>query len=177
MKIFAKIPKYFVRDNINWLIIERDELGSEGYFLYHYKSIEEPCLFDDWFKELKFAIKAANEDFGVQEKDWKEFFVLNVRFKEFLESYFSDKEELNAETCLYHDLTIYGDDADEFLQKYSEIFNISIPPFQFADYFPYEGDIILPAIIAKLSEKRRKEYKRLTISQLQNSIETKILIL
>lgn len=34
---------------------------------------------------------------------------------------------------LYHDLSIYGDDADELLSKYSSLFHVSLDEFHFND--------------------------------------------
>jgi hypothetical protein len=83
------------------------------------------------------------------------------------------KENLKSETSLYHDLNIYGDDANEFLTKYSRIFDVSIRNLNFAEYFPSEGDSILPTILRFITGRKRKKYKKLTLQQLQDSIETK----
>lgn len=73
MKLFAKIPEEFVQDEIKWLVIEKDTLGSGGYFLFHHKSLEEPCESDDWFAKKEYAFQAAKEDFGINIDDWKSF--------------------------------------------------------------------------------------------------------
>lgn len=72
---------------------------------------------------------------------------------------------------LYHDLSIYGDDADELLVKYACLFNVSMSHFRFKDYFPEEGDPMFDAIKNLL--KKVREYKRLTIGDLQKGIENK----
>lgn len=73
---------------------------------------------------------------------------------------------------LYHNLSIYGDDADELLSKYSSLFNVSMDEFHFNDYFPEEGDQIF-SFLKGLFSRRNKEYKRLTIMNLQEGIINK----
>ena len=73
---------------------------------------------------------------------------------------------------LYHNLSIYGDDADELLSKYSSLFNVSMNEFHFNDYFPEEGDEIF-GFIKGLFTRKRKEYKQLTIRDLQEGIINK----
>lgn len=73
---------------------------------------------------------------------------------------------------LYHDLSIYGDDADEFLLNYSRIFGVSISDFCFKNYFPEEGDPVL-GLIKTFFTGEKKEYKRFTISDLQEGISNK----
>lgn len=80
------------------------------------------------------------------------------------------KETANIEAVsLYHDLSIYGDDADELLMKYSQLFNVSMNNFQFKDYFPEEEDPMINMI--KEVFTKRKEYRHLTIGDLQKGIE------
>lgn len=101
--------------------------------------------------------------------------MLNIKLISLLEEYSPIKSELKEEMSLYHDLNISGDDADEFLHKYSEAFNVSISNLDFADYFPSEGDPIFPAIIRFITGRKNREYKRLTIKNLQEAIEAKVL--
>jgi hypothetical protein len=77
---------------------------------------------------------------------------------------------------LYHDLDIYGDDADELLTKYSKMFNVSLEGFRFSDFFPNEGST-LGEIWRFITLRPKKIYKRLTIGDLQNGIKTGHLIL
>lgn len=86
--------------------------------------------------------------------------------------YCSPKDILNQDTRIYHDLNIYGDDADELLEEYSKLFNIRISSFKFTDYFPEEGDIITSTIIRILSLKPPKKYKELKIGDLTLGIQT-----
>ena len=79
---------------------------------------------------------------------------------------------------LYHDLDIYGDDVDEFFEKYINTFGVSVSYFCFHDYFPEEGWDTLGDIIAFFKaiftgkREKEKEYKRITIGDLQRGIDT-----
>ena len=81
---------------------------------------------------------------------------------------FSDIENIS----LYLDLSIYGEDADELLSKYSSLFNVSMNEFHFNDYFPEEGDEI-SGFIKGLFKGKEKKYKLLTIEGLQQGIINK----
>lgn len=81
---------------------------------------------------------------------------------------FSDIEGVG----LYHDLSIYGDDADELLSKYSSLFNVSMDEFHFDDYFPEEGDPIF-GLMKGFFTGKEKMYKRLTVGDLQEGIINK----
>jgi hypothetical protein len=72
---------------------------------------------------------------------------------------------------LYHDLGIWGDDADELLEAYADKFGVEIAPFRWTDYFPNEGNPVWELL--KNLFRARKEYKRLTIADLQRGIENK----
>ena len=100
---------------------------------------------------------------------------INDELIKLIESYAGSlKEIVNIEaTSLYHDLSIYGDDADGLLMEYSELFNVSMNDFQFKDYFPEEGDPMFNTI--KEIFAKRKEYRYLTISDLQKGIEKQII--
>lgn len=73
---------------------------------------------------------------------------------------------------LYHDLSIYGDDAEELLTKYSSLFHVSLDEFHFNDYFPEEGDSIF-GMIKDLFKREEKRYKDLTIKDLEDGIINK----
>ena len=44
--------------------------------------------------------------------------------------------------CLYHDLRISGDDADELLESVKKDFGTKFEGFSFGSYFPSEGEQI-----------------------------------
>lgn len=99
--------------------------------------------------------------------------MLDVKLIELIEQYNSSNKGLSEDMSLFHDLNIYGDDADELLEKYSEEFNVSLTNFKFSDYFPFEGDPIIPVIVSIIFKKKGKEFKRLTIRNLQEAIISK----
>ncbi len=49
------------------------------------------------------------------------------------------KGELTMGTRIGEDLRLIGDDADEFLDKFSKEFAVDLSEFPFSDYFPDEG--------------------------------------
>lgn len=84
-------------------------------------------------------------------------------------------EELSA-LSLYHDLSIYGDDVDEFFDEYMKKFHVEVIPFCFSDYFRYEGGIReFDNFFKILFGGKKKEYKRFTVGDLQRGINEKIL--
>lgn len=72
--------------------------------------------------------------------------------------------ELKPETSLQNDLSIFGDDASEILNKFCNKFNIDYSNFSFDDYFKPESSW------ADFFSKK-KEYKNLTIADLVKAIE------
>jgi len=78
--------------------------------------------------------------------------------------------DLTRETDLQKDLKIWGDDADEFIEKFSHEFNVDISGLDLNKYFSQEGDRILPAISNFLRGKKR-ELHSLTIGDLEKAIE------
>ncbi|MFC7526845.1 DUF1493 family protein [Parapedobacter sp. GCM10030251] len=88
-----------------------------------------------------------------------------------IESYNPLKGAISNRTRLYHDLNIYGDDADELLSRFSELYGVDLSKFRFNDYFPNEGDWILPSILRLITLKPSKTYKELTVENLEKAIE------
>ncbi len=74
------------------------------------------------------------------------------------------------EERLYHDLRISGDDAADFLDKYSILFNVNIGNFQFSDYFPHEGASLVANLMG-LHIAPGQPYKDLTIADLLTGIQ------
>lgn len=81
-----------------------------------------------------------------------------------------ENKEINRCTKIQDDLGIYGDDAVEFLISFSKEFNVDISSFMAADYFSSEGDMVLPAIIRFLINKKKKKRKLITIGHLEKAI-------
>ncbi|MBW1657933.1 DUF1493 family protein [Flavobacterium quisquiliarum] len=66
------------------------------------------------------------------------------------------------------DLGIYGDEAEEFITRFSNKFNVDISDFDFVAYFNSETDVI-SLLISRLFYK--KEKKELTINDLREAIK------
>ncbi len=96
--------------------------------------------------------------------------MMNVELIELLEGYCGADTHMTESTRLYHDLNLYGDDAAEFLDRFKARFSVDMIDFRFADYFPGEGDWILPSVLRFLIGKPQPRYKPLTISNLQLAI-------
>ncbi|MGJ1269867.1 DUF1493 family protein [Sphingobacterium spiritivorum] len=95
---------------------------------------------------------------------------MDTRLINLLEEYNSTDMVLDESVRLYHDLNIYGDDAIELLNCFKEQFKVDLSRFQFTDYFPSEGDWILPSLFRFLTSKKPKEYKPLALSDLNKAI-------
>ena len=97
-----------------------------------------------------------------------EFISINNMFeniKQFiLEERWKYDFEITLKTSLQKDLSIFGDDASDILNKFSHKFNVDISEFNFDDYFKVET-----SWIDDFSDK--KEIKELTIEDLIKSIE------
>ncbi|QRY57117.1 DUF1493 family protein [Sphingobacterium siyangense] len=96
---------------------------------------------------------------------------MNTRLRELLQEYSYSDVYFSADARLYHDLNIFGDDASEFLNAFKSQFNVNLSEFNFSEYFPSEGDNILPNIFRFLIGKKKKIYKPLTIYHLIEAIE------
>ena len=97
---------------------------------------------------------------------------MDAKLINLMEGYNSTDKALDEDARLYHDLNIYGDDAIELLNCLDNQFNVDLSKFRFTDYFPSEGDRILPRVFRFLIGKKPKEYKPLTLSSLNKAIVT-----
>jgi len=50
----------------------------------------------------------------------------------------SKLSKCKAATRLYHDLALYGEDAEYFMEDLTDVFSIDFSNFEFEKYFPYE---------------------------------------
>ena len=81
------------------------------------------------------------------------------------------KFPLTEAVRLYEDLGIYGDDAVEFLIKFSKEFNVNVSNFMAADYFKGDGvDFIMPIINLFSKRKAQSVKKTLTLGHLEKAI-------
>ncbi len=97
--------------------------------------------------------------------------MMNVELIKLLQDYCGADSFITENTRLFHDLDLYGDDAAEFLDRFKERFSVDMSDFRFADYFPSEGDWILPGVLRFLIGKPQPRYRPLTIFDLQLAID------
>jgi hypothetical protein len=100
---------------------------------------------------------------------------MDERLFNLVEEYNPQKRKVNEDTRVYQDLNVYGDDADEFLMKYSEMFNVNLKFFNFTDYFPSEGDPILSELVRMIRLRPKKQLKELTVRKLLEGIQKGVL--
>jgi len=79
------------------------------------------------------------------------------------------KSKISRKTRLYQDINIDGEDAEELLYKYSELFDIDMSDFEFCRYFNSEGfdSISILKSIFGFGNKRNPE--PITVEMLEQS--------
>lgn len=97
--------------------------------------------------------------------------IMENKLFDLLNEYTSVDFEFKKDVKIYHDLNIYGEDARDFFKRFSKAFEVDITNFNFSDYFPSEGDWILPNLIRMLTFQSKIKYKELTIEMLLQSIK------
>lgn len=80
------------------------------------------------------------------------------------------KENITEKTCLDTDLDMYGDEASDFIMKYSNEFKVDISNFDFGKYFRQEGDPILFKLLTRIGFEKNVERKGLTVLDLYNGL-------
>jgi hypothetical protein len=93
-----------------------------------------------------------------------------------LNKYYSGKSNLNVR--LYHDLNIYGDIAESYIEILRDNHNVDVSQFNFHDYFPpeFSGNSqlkkimfsLIPFLRAKFEDK--KEYLPFTFHMINEAI-------
>ena len=81
--------------------------------------------------------------------------------------------KISPETALLHDLGVDGDDADEFIIRFADEFDVDISEFQFEEYFGSEGGFCPFFIFSPSWWKGDHKLKRLTIMDLINAAKVK----
>ncbi len=95
----------------------------------------------------------------------------------------SVKGEVTLDSGLYYDLGIYGEDAHEILEAYSNKFQVSLDQFKFESYFeeevPSNPIKTLLYFIFKpiLPGHMKQDKKNITVKDLVEATDTKSLIL
>lgn len=76
-----------------------------------------------------------------------------------------DDVEISMDTRLEDDLGVYGDDAVDFIVKYSDTFNVDVSDFNIKDFFSPEQDLLSKLLF--MSGFLRKPF---TVRDLYNGI-------
>jgi hypothetical protein len=58
---------------------------------------------------------------------------------------------ITLSTRLAEDLKLLGDDASEFIERFSEQFNVDLSGFVFSDHFPAEGSAEMLAYLSRVA--------------------------
>lgn len=80
---------------------------------------------------------------------------------------------MTRSTMLYEDLGIYGDDAVEFFEGFSNVFNVDVSNFEISKYFQGEGGLIFRSIFNLFKRKEKEvEYdlRPITLGDLEKAI-------
>lgn len=78
-----------------------------------------------------------------------------------------DESRITMKTDIQQDLSIYGDDASEFIQLFSIRFNVDVSSFKFDNYFRGEGYDFFEFI----GLKSIPSFKKLLISDLVRAVQ------
>ena len=98
-----------------------------------------------------------------------------------LKKHYKGDESLNVR--LYHDLNIYGDIAESYIELLRDNYNVDVSKFEFSDYFPCEftGDSFLESCLytflpfLKNRYSSKKQFKPITFSSIKRAIENGVL--
>lgn len=95
---------------------------------------------------------------------------------------FRERIELSEGTRIFHDLGIFGDEADEFLEDMHEKFPFDYSDFVFEDYFPsefannYRGLFsIFNRIVPTRVSAVKHLYKPMTVIHLARALQSGVL--
>ena len=78
--------------------------------------------------------------------------------------------KISRNTKLVEDLGLIGDDADDFMGKFSQLFSVGGGDFRFDDYFPPEGFDLVGLIGGIFTEKRENpKFAPLTLGMLEHA--------
>ena len=105
-------------------------------------------------------------------------FTMNRDYKNILalipEQMYSNLKVIDGNLELEEDLGITGDDADIFLNKFSQEFNVDINEFRVADFFDSEFEGGFKNLLRFLFKNafRKSQDRRITLGDLAEAIET-----
>lgn len=94
------------------------------------------------------------------------------------------KDESSFDTRLYHDLNIYGDIAESYIELLRDKYDVDVSAFNFDSYFPQEftGHTITQRVIFWLFPFLREKYQKsqdylpFTFKKLKDAIDSKNLV-
>lgn len=80
------------------------------------------------------------------------------------------KNKISLETRLYHDIGLDGEDAEEFIEAFSEAFDVDMNGFEFYRYFNKEGLDSLALFGSLFKAKRnQKPLDEITVEMLEHA--------
>ena len=79
------------------------------------------------------------------------------------------KKKISRNTRLHQDIRIDGDDAEEFLCKYSGLFAIDMNDFEFYRYFNSEGFNLISILTSIFGFGNKRKLEPITVGMLEQS--------
>jgi hypothetical protein len=71
-RFIAEVPTALQQQNIRWLVLEKDEAQTGGWYVYSHQSLQEGADFDSWHQTLAEAEREAAQRWGIDKGDWRE---------------------------------------------------------------------------------------------------------
>lgn len=79
------------------------------------------------------------------------------------------KDKISRMTNIHLDIGVDGDDAEEFLYKYSEKFDVDMSSFEFCRYFNNEGFDSISILKSIFGFGNKQELETITVDMLEKS--------
>jgi len=107
---------------------------------------------------------------------------LSVELCEYLEYCGLSRRKIarcSGSTRMYHDLGLYGETAEEFLEVLRDDYHVDLSGLEFEKFFPYEFESsvfstrIFPIFVPSVKWRRRHEYLPLTLAMMDEMMHTK----
>lgn len=83
---------------------------------------------------------------------------------------FIERMPVTETTLLVDEIGISGDDAIDFLEKFSKRFDVDISAFDFMKYFNDEGEVSISILDYWLGNKKNRTKNQLTVGDLQKAV-------
>jgi hypothetical protein len=71
IRFYASVPSEYQRQGIKFLVLEYDALDTKGWYLFLHASMEEGCLYDNWYENKKSAEYSARIYYNITHDMWK----------------------------------------------------------------------------------------------------------